>query len=188
MVITRHAHVNERARRIREHGSPQRYVHAELGTNSRLQAFQGAALNVKLPFLAAWNARRVQIAARYDAAFAGSKAVLPLVRVPGATHVYHQYTLRVLAVPRDELVERLKAQKIFAGVHYPSPVHLQEAAKPWGYGPGDFPNAETLAREVVCLPVHPFLTDADVDRIAEAVLSGAQAAPGQARALKGSKS
>jgi dTDP-4-amino-4,6-dideoxygalactose transaminase len=171
LVVTRHAHVNERARRIREHGSPQRYVHAELGTNSRLQAFQGAALNVKMPHLARWTARRIDIAERYDKAFAGQKNVLPLVRRADAVHVYHQYTVRVLSMPRDELVESLKTQKIFAGVHYPSPVHLQEAARPWGYGPGDFPNAETLAREVVCLPVHPFLTDADVDRIAEAVLA-----------------
>lgn len=170
LVVTRHEAVYQRAKRIREHGSPVRYTHAEIGTNSRLQAFQGAALNVKLPHLAAWNERRRAIAARYDAAFKGSRDVLPLVTLPGATHVYHQYTVRVLDVPRDEVVENLKTKKIFVGVHYPSPVHLQEAAKPWGYGPGDFPNAERLAREVICLPVHPFLSDADVDRVAENVL------------------
>jgi dTDP-4-amino-4,6-dideoxygalactose transaminase len=182
MVITRRQDVFERAKRIREHGSPVRYVHAEIGTNSRLQAFQGAALNVKLPHLAAWNARRAQIATRYDEAFRGNADVLPLVRLPGATHVYHQYTVRILGVPRDELVERLKAQKIFAGVHYPSPVHLQEAARPWGFGPGDFKNAETLAREVVCLPIHPFLTDADVDRVAEAVIAGARGSVARSKA------
>jgi dTDP-4-amino-4,6-dideoxygalactose transaminase len=187
MVITRHAHVNERARRVREHGSPQRYVHAELGTNSRLQAFQGAALNVKMPHLPAWTARRIEIAARYDAAFAGQEGVLPLVRRKDAVHVYHQYTLRVLSVPRDELVEALKAQKIFAGVHYPLPVHVQEAARPWGYRAGDFPNAERLAREVVCLPVHPFLTDADVDRIASSVLAAARPSGAARLSTSGSK-
>ncbi|MBL8859114.1 MAG: DegT/DnrJ/EryC1/StrS family aminotransferase [Planctomycetes bacterium] len=178
MVITPKKAVFERARRIREHGSPVRYTHAEIGTNSRLQAFQGAALNVKLPHLAAWTARRVQIAARFDAAFRGTQSVIPLTTVKGADHVYHQYTVRVVDVPRDEVVERLKEKKIFVGVHYPSPVHLQEAARPWGYGPGDFPNSERLAREVLCLPVHPFLSDADVDRIAENVIAMARGGAG----------
>lgn len=181
MVVTRHEHVFQRARRVREHGSPVRYTHAELGTNSRLQAFQGAALNAKMPHLAAWNARRRAIAARYDAAFRGSRDVVALTTLPNVTHVYHQYTVRVLDVPRDEVVESLKAQKIFVGVHYPSPVHLQEAARPWGYGPGDFPNAERLAREVICLPVHPFLSDADVDRVAENVLALARGRAGTRR-------
>jgi dTDP-4-amino-4,6-dideoxygalactose transaminase len=170
MIVTRHEAFASRAKRLREHGSPTRYVHAEIGTNSRLQAFQGAVLNVKMPHLAAWNERRRAIAARYDAAFRASAEVLPLKTVSGATHVYHQYTVRIRGVARDAVVESLKAQKIFAGVHYPSPVHLQAAAKPWGFGPGDFPNAETLAREVICLPVHPFLSDADVDRVAENVM------------------
>jgi dTDP-4-amino-4,6-dideoxygalactose transaminase len=171
MVITKREDVFQRAKRIREHGSPVRYTHVEIGTNSRLQAFQGAALNVKLPHLAAWTARRNQIAARYDAAFKNAAGLIALARVPNATHVYHQYTIRVTDVPRDDVVKALADKKIFVGVHYPSPVHLQEAAKPWGYGPGDFPNAERLAREVLCLPVHPFLTDADADRIAENVLA-----------------
>ncbi len=178
MIVTKSEAVYQRARRIREHGSPVRYTHAEIGTNSRLQAFQGAALNVKLPHLAAWTARRNQIAARFDAAFRGASGIVPLARVPNATHVYHQYTIRALDVPRDELVKHLAEKKIFVGVHYPSPVHLQEAAKPWGYGPGDFPNAERLAREVLCLPVHPFLTDADADRIAENVIALARGKAG----------
>ncbi|MDZ4773172.1 MAG: DegT/DnrJ/EryC1/StrS family aminotransferase [Planctomycetota bacterium] len=171
MIITKSEAVYQRAKRLREHGSSVRYTHTEIGTNSRLQAFQGGALNVKLPHLAAWTARRNQIAARYDAAFRGAGGIVPLTRLPNTTHVYHQYTIRVIDVPRDEMVERLKEKKIFVGVHYPSPVHLQEAARPWGYGPGDFPNAERLAREVVCLPVHPFLSDADADRIAENVIA-----------------
>jgi UDP-2-acetamido-2-deoxy-ribo-hexuluronate aminotransferase len=72
--------------------------------------------------------------------------------------------------PRDHVLAELAKRQIFAGVHYPSPVHLQEAAKPWGYGAGDFPNAERLAREVLCLPIHPFLADSDAERVAEALL------------------
>ena len=168
MVLSRHAKVFEKARRIREHGSPVRYTHVELGTNSRMQGLQGAALNCKLPHLNAWNARRAEIAARYDAALKGNAAVIPLTRRPNTVHAYHQYTVRIVGgLSRDAVLEKLKAQSIFAQVHYPSPVHLQEAAKPWGYGPGEFPNAERLAREVICLPVHPFLSNADADRVSE---------------------
>jgi len=175
MILTRSEHVAARARRIREHGSPVRYTHAELGTNSRLQGIQAAALNVKLPFLAAWNERRRAIAARYDAAFRGCAEVVPLAKRPNTVHVYHQYTVRLGGpVGRDAIVEALKPHKIALAVHYPSPVHLQEAARPWGYGPGDFPNAEALAREVACLPVHPFLSDADVDRVAERLMAAAR--------------
>jgi dTDP-4-amino-4,6-dideoxygalactose transaminase len=129
-----------------------------------------------LPHLPAWNARRAAIAARYDAALKGSSSVVPLVRRPNAVHVYHQYTVRIAGpVAREVVLERMRAAQVNAQVHYPSPVHLQEAAKPWGYRPGDFPNAERLAREVVCLPVHPFLSDADVERVAEVLLAAATA-------------
>lgn len=171
MILSRRADVHARAKRLRDHGSPVKYAHAEIGTNSRLQGIQGAVLNVKLPHLERWNARRRAIAKRYDAAFAGSGVITPLAVAKNSVHVYHQYTVRVRAdVARDVLIERLKSRQISAAVHYPSPVHLQEAARPWGYGPGAFPNAEALAREVLCLPVHPFLSDADVDRVAESVL------------------
>ena len=174
MILTRRADVAERARRLRDHGSPQKYAHAEIGTNSRLSGIQGAVLNVKLPHLEAWNARRRALAARYDAAFRGSAAVVPLRVDEGCVHVHHQYTVRIRGeVARDAVLDALKSRRISAAVHYPTPVHLQPAAKEWGYGPGDFPNAERLAREVLCLPIHPFLADADVDRVAESVLDAA---------------
>ena len=172
MVLTRRADVAQALRQLRDHGSPAKYVHARIGTNSRLQALQAAILNVKLPHLERWNERRRAIAARYDAAFAGSSSVAPLKTEPGVVHTYHQYTVRIRS-DRERVVNVLAAQQIFAGVHYPSPVHLQEAARPWGYGPGDFPNAERLAREVLCLPVHPFLDDEDVERVAAAVRAAA---------------
>jgi dTDP-4-amino-4,6-dideoxygalactose transaminase len=177
-IATRRADVAERARRLRDHGSPVKYQHHEIGTNSRLQGIQGAVLNVKLPHLAAWNDRRRAIAARYDRAFRSSRAVLPIAVAAGSTPVYHQYTVRIRGeLSRDALLVELKNLQIFAAVHYPTPVHLQEAARAFGYGPGDFPHAESLAREVLCLPVHPFLTDADVDRVAEAVLELSQKGP-----------
>jgi len=174
MVLTQRADVANTLRQLRDHGSPTKYVHARIGTNSRLQAIQAAILNVKLPHLERWNARRRALAARYDKNFAGLAAVAPLRIEPGVVHTYHQYTVRIRGDrPRDQVAADLAAQQIYAGVHYPHPVHLQEAAKPWGYGPGDFPNAERLAREVLCLPIHPFLSDADVDRVSEAVRKAA---------------
>lgn len=175
LIATHRDDVAARARRLRDHGSPKKYEHAEVGTNSRLQGLQGAALNVKLPHLAGWNDRRRAIARRYDGFFAGSKDVTPLRLAAGSVHVYHQYTVRIRGpVGRDAVLETLRTRGIFAGVHYPKPVHLQEAARAWGYGPGDFPVAERLAREVLCVPVHPFLSDQDVDRVAEATLEAAR--------------
>jgi len=172
LVLTQRDDVALALRRLRDHGSPQKYVHARIGTNSRLQALQAAILNVKLPHLERWNARRRELAARYDAAFAGSRTVVPLARAPGATHAYHQYTVRIRGGrTRDQVLAGLAEQQIFAAVHYPTPVHLQEAARPWGYGPGDFPHAEALAREVLCLPIHPFLAPSEVERVAERVLA-----------------
>jgi len=175
MVLTQSAAVAKNLRELRDHGSPMKYVHARIGTNSRLQAIQAAILNVKLPHLERWNERRRANAARYDRNLAGHPAIGLMKVVPGAYHTYHQYTVRICGErTRDAVLADLAAAQIFAGVHYPSPVHLQEAAKPWGYGPGDFPNAERLAREVLCLPVHPFLSDADIDRVSEVLRSAAR--------------
>jgi dTDP-4-amino-4,6-dideoxygalactose transaminase len=171
LVLTRRENVAAALRRLRDHGSSEKYRHAEIGTNSRLAALQAAVLRTKLPHLEAWNARRGEIAARYSAAFESSDVVRPLSTVPGATHVFHQYTVRVSGeVPRDVVLEGLRADGIAAAVHYPLPVHFQEAAAQWGYRPGDLPQAEALAREVLCLPVHPFLSDADAERVSAAVL------------------
>ena len=172
MVLTQSDDVALRLRHLRDHGSPQKYLHAVLGTNSRLQALQAAILNVKLPHLERWNARRREHAARYDAAFAGSRTVVPLETAAGVLHTYHQYAVRIRGGrTRDSVLADLAQRQIFAAVHYPTPVHLQEAARPWGYGPGDFPYAEALAREVLCLPIHPYLTPGDVERVAENVLA-----------------
>jgi dTDP-4-amino-4,6-dideoxygalactose transaminase len=171
MVVTDDDGVAERMRQLRDGGSAAKYLHARVGTASRLQAIQGAVLRVKLPHLADWNRRRAANASRYTAAFAGSETVVPLRLDPGCVHAWHQYTVRIRGErPRDEVQAALAERRIFCGVHYPQPVHAQEAARPWGYRMGDFPAAEQLAREVLCLPVHPFLTDGDVERVAEALL------------------
>ena len=162
--------------RLRDHGSETKYVHAEIGTNSRLQAMQAAVLNVKLPHLEDWNARRRSVAARYDEAFAPCEATSPLRVAEGSSHAYHQYALRIAGEGRrDSVMAGLHERKIAAALHYPRPVHLQAAAEGWGYSLGDFPGAEGLAAEVLCLPVHPFLSEGEVSRVIQGVLELAQA-------------
>jgi dTDP-4-amino-4,6-dideoxygalactose transaminase len=171
LVLTQSEELAARLRRLRDHGSSAKYVHAHLGTNSRLQALQAALLAVKLPHLERWNARRRALAACYDAGFSGSTTVAPLAVPPGSIHGYHQYTVRIRGGrTRDEVQHLLLARGIATGVHYPTPIHLQPAAKDWGYGPGDFPHAEALAREVLCLPIHPFLADAEAERVVASLL------------------
>ncbi len=175
LVTTPRAAVADALRALRDHGSREKYRHEIVGTNGRLNAISAAVLNAKLPWLERWNARRRELAARYDRALSGSDLVRPLARAPGAEHVFHQYTVRVPAALRESVRTRLAAHGITVGVHYPSPVHLQPAAAGWGYGPGDFPRAEALAREVLCLPVHPFLEDGDADRVAHELRAAVEA-------------
>ena len=171
LVVTRRADVAERLRTLRDQGMTAKYHHEAVGTNGRLSALQAAVLNVKLPHLAGWNARRRELAARYDRAFAASSRVRPLVQAADAQSVYHQYTVRLEeGTDREALVEELRGRGVPTAVHYPRPVHLQPAARDWGYGPGDLPVAEALAARVLCLPVHPFLADEDVDRVASELL------------------
>src|SRR5690606_21563161 len=127
--------IEARLRALRDHGSQVKYEHASIGTNSRLQAIQAAVLRLKLPHLEAWNARRRASAARYDAAFAASDVVRPLEVASGSTHAYHQYTVRVRGDgARERVLAGLRERGIGAAVHYRTPVHLQEAARGFGYG------------------------------------------------------
>lgn len=167
-------------RRLRNHGSPQRYVHQEFGWNSRLDAIQAAVLRVKLQYLEEWNEARRQRAALYDQLFTeagltpsgapGDSAPVQLPFIsPQAHHIFHQYVIR--AYRRDELREFLGARKIGTEVYYPIPLHLQSCFVYLGYREGDFPEAERAAREVLALPMFPELTEQEqrcvVDSIAD---------------------
>lgn len=172
-------------RRLRVHGGKDRYYHDLIGMNSRLDALQAAVLSVKLRHLESWNERRRRHAARYDAAFAAAGARssaegwsaggLPLrfphVRQTRAHHAYHQYVIRVPASLRDALRKHLTERAIGNEVFYPLPLHLQECFAPLGGKPGDLPQAEAAAREVIALPIYPELTDAQVDHVAGAIVA-----------------
>ncbi|MFT7668864.1 MAG: dTDP-4-amino-4,6-dideoxygalactose transaminase [Planctomycetota bacterium] len=170
-VLCNSGDVHKNLLSLRDHGSAAKYVHTEIGTNSRLQAIQGAVLNLKLPYLDRWNDRRRSVAESYDAGFATCEVTVPLCVPKGSVHAYHQYALRIRGEGlRDHVMAQLNKEKIAAALHYPSPVHLQKAASNWGYSLGDFPVAEQLSREVLCLPIHPFLPEEDVQRVIQSVL------------------
>jgi len=151
--------------RLRVYGGRDRYHHEELGWNSRLDEIQAAVLRAKLPLLSSWNARRRQIATRYRAGLGALPVGLP-AEVPGTSHVYHQFVVRV--ANRDEVARRMAERGVRTAVYYPVPLHLQPMYRDLGYREGDFPEAERAAREVLCLPMYPELTDAQVDEVIEA--------------------
>lgn len=165
----------ERMRAIRTHGGLERNHHPLLGLNGRFDTLQAAVLLAKLPHFEWELAERQRLAARYDRALDGL-CVTPAV-APGNTHVYAQYTIRVPA--RDAVAARLKAAGIPTAVYYPKCLHEQPVFAGLGYRPGDFPVAEQAAREVLSLPLHPFLTEADQDRVVDALKEAlAEVAPG----------
>jgi dTDP-4-amino-4,6-dideoxygalactose transaminase len=164
MITTDDAELAERAHLLREHGMKVRYHHDTLGYNFRMTDVHAAIGLAQLGKLSAHNARRREIAARYDAELRG--VITPAVR-PGVTHVYHQYTIRVAR--RDEFVERLRERGVGTGVYYPIPVHRQKPFIELGYGDASFPVTDRLTAEVVSIPVHPSLTDAEVATVIAAV-------------------
>jgi dTDP-4-amino-4,6-dideoxygalactose transaminase len=157
---------------LRQHGESERYRHAIVGGNFRMDSVQAAVLLAKLPRLEEWTARRISIAQRYgelfwDASVSG-RIVLPEVAA-GRRHVFHQYVVRVRE--RDRVRAKLAERGISTAVFYTIPLHLQECFTGLGYREGDFPQSEKAAKEVLALPMFPQLTDAEVDRVAEELLA-----------------
>ena len=157
-------------RAIANHGCHVRYHHDEVGVNSRLDSIQAAILDAKLPHLNEYIAARQKAAAYYDKAFAGCEQILVPAHQPHSTHVFHQYTLRVVGADRDKLREGLAEAGIPAMIYYPVPLHQQKAYRDPRYQDGDFPVAEKLASCVLSLPMHTELDEEQLEYIASNVL------------------
>jgi len=158
----------ERLRLLRDHGSPAKYVHAIVGTNSRLDAIQAAVLSAKLRYLQDWNARRLQHAKVYAARFRNACIQIPDVPT-GREHNFHLFVIR--AKNRDALKLYLQARGIGTGIHYPQPLHLTPAYQELGYpSRGSLPVSEALASEILSLPMYPELTDSQIKQVSEVVL------------------
>jgi dTDP-4-amino-4,6-dideoxygalactose transaminase len=166
-VLTNSDEISRKVRALRNYGSDVKYSHPETGFNSRLDTLQAIVLQAKLEHLDRWNAARRAAARRYDALLAN----LPDVRVPdvmaGNDHIYHLYVVRVPR--RDDLLKLLHASGIGAGVHYPTPIHLQGAFRALGHRAGDFPEAESAAKEILSLPIFPEITEEQQERVFDAL-------------------
>jgi dTDP-4-amino-4,6-dideoxygalactose transaminase len=157
-------------RKYRNHGRQDKYSHDFVGFNFRLDGIQSAILQAKLPYLERWTDRRRAIASRYRAGLAQS-GIRCLVERPYNRHVYHLFVVR--HPERDRLRKALAEQGIECGIHYPIPLHLQPAYQNTECGPGSLPESESLAREVLSLPVDPGMSDDQVDYVIQQVLAHA---------------
>ncbi len=165
MVLTNNARLAARLRRLRQHGADQKYYHIELGFNSRLDEIQAAALRIKLNYLPAWNGRRRSLAGAYDRGLRGMGAKVPAVRA-GVEHVYHQY---VLQTPQREALRDFLGQRgIGTSIHYSIPLHRQPVLARLPSARRKFPVSELAARQVLCLPIAPEISDAQI----RAVIAG----------------
>jgi dTDP-4-amino-4,6-dideoxygalactose transaminase len=168
LVVTDDAQLRGQLVCLRDHGARERYHHAQIGGNFRLDAIQAAALLVKLPFLERWHEARRRNAAYYDESLDDKVLRTPVAAWGRDAHVYNQY---VIHVPdrRDELKRFLAEREIGSEVYYPIPFHLQPCFAPLGHSRGDFPNAEFAAEHTLALPVYPGLTREMQDHVVAAI-------------------
>jgi dTDP-4-amino-4,6-dideoxygalactose transaminase len=166
-IVTRDAGIAERSRMLRDHGQKAKYLHELEGTNARLDAVQAGMLRVKLKRLPEWNARRREVAAQYDAAFAELKWVRPVKILNGNVSCYHLYVVHV--PERDKLQAALQAQQIATGLHYPVPLHLQACYSHLNLPKGSFPATEQSAATLISLPMFPELTGEQIRRVVGAI-------------------
>jgi dTDP-4-amino-4,6-dideoxygalactose transaminase/acetyltransferase-like isoleucine patch superfamily enzyme len=165
-VVTNTKALAEKVGKLRDAGRSEKYLSDIVGTNSRLDTLQAAVLGVKLRYLENWNEARRKVAALYTEKLSGLPLKLPTERA-NSRHVYHLYVIRTPR--RDALAKHLAKYKIGTGIHYPVPLHLQPALSFLGYGKGEFPRTETIADEILSLPMYPELSTAQIDRVADAI-------------------
>ena len=153
---------------IRDHGQAKKYYHDVEGYNGRMDAIQAGLLRIKLNHLPEWNAQRQAHSKEYNRQFAAvGNPVLPPHEPTSCRAVYHLYVVR--SDDRENLMAFLNQQGVGSGIHYPIPLHLQEAYRHLEYRQGDFPVSERVAREIVSLPMFPQLRAEQQKRVVDAV-------------------
>ncbi|MBK6775557.1 MAG: DegT/DnrJ/EryC1/StrS family aminotransferase [Flavobacteriales bacterium] len=170
-LFTNDDEIAKKLRRVCNHGSEVRYYHEVVGVNSRLDALQAAILRIKLKHLDEYAAARNAAASFYDKAFAGMEHIRTPERSTQSTHVFHQYTMRVLGGHRDALKKHLEANGVPAMIYYPVPCHLQNAYKSARFPDGSLPVTEQLTHEVLSLPMSTELDNEQLNHIAATVKS-----------------
>ncbi|HET7537108.1 MAG TPA: DegT/DnrJ/EryC1/StrS family aminotransferase [Candidatus Didemnitutus sp.] len=162
-VTTNDPELRDRMQMFREHGQKKKYFHDVVGWNGRMDGLQAAVLSVKLKYLDKANAGRRRAAERYNQLLAGVAGLTLPFEASYGRGIYHVYAVRV--AQRDSLLQKLSARGIGVGIHYPVPVHLQQAYANLGGKRGDFPNAEACADTFLSLPMYPELTDQQIDTV-----------------------
>ena len=174
-IVTNDDKLADDLRALREHGQSTRYYHPVVGYNARLDELQAAILRIKLRRLDEWNSRRRAIAKRYSELLRESGVRTPEMPA-GERHVYYAYAIRVPNGKRDALRAYLAERGIGTQIHYPVPIHLQEAAQFLGYRKGDLPATERLADEQLSIPIFPEMTDSQIERVASTITEFMRAA------------
>ncbi len=165
-VVTDSTEVAERVRMLRDHGQMVKNRHQLKGFNCRMSAFQGAILGIKLKYLEEWNSQRRQRADMYNRLLSHTPLITPK-QASYAKHVHHLYVVR--SEKKDDLQNYLRSRGIQTAVHYPTPVHLQEAYRELGYAEGSFPGAEKHCRQVLSLPIYPELKEEEIVHVAQEI-------------------
>jgi len=155
-VVTNGDELKNKIQMLRDHGQAKKYYHAVIGWNGRMDGIQGAALRVKLKYLEQANEARRANARLYDQQLAGIQELVLPVEAAYARHVYHLYVVRLPR--RDQILQAMANRGIACAIHYPMPLHLQQAYQGLGYSKGSFPVAERCAEEVLSLPMYPELS------------------------------
>jgi dTDP-4-amino-4,6-dideoxygalactose transaminase len=168
MCVTDDEKLYKKLLKLRDYGRVSKYEHAFIGYNARLDTIQAALLRIKLRYLRGWNISRQRVAAEYNRLFARVPGITVPFKDTGVNHVYHVYAIRV--PHRNDVIKELTMKGISAIIHYPIPVHLQEAYKGLGYKKGDFPAAERVCSEILSLPMYPHMDKKQIQYVVDAVV------------------
>ncbi|MCX5982301.1 MAG: DegT/DnrJ/EryC1/StrS family aminotransferase [Nostocales cyanobacterium LacPavin_0920_SED1_MAG_38_18] len=172
-ITTNDPAIATQLRVLREHGSKVRYIHEEIGVNSRLDAIQAVILQIKLRYLDLWNSRRKQIADYYYQQLSQVSDIIVPQEFPGGVGVWNQYTIRISGERRngasgkyrDSVKNQMQEQGVNSMIYYPLPLHLQPVYKNLGYQLGQLPAAEQASQEVLSLPMFPELEQEQQDKV-----------------------
>ena len=167
VVVTNSKTLAQKLRILRDVGQIKKYKHSIVGYNSRMDTIQAAVLSVKLKKLEEWNGQRRQIAKLYQKLLSD----LPFTLLPnlGSDYKLNYHLFVIKTKRRDQLLEFLKRNEIYCGIHYPIPVHMQKALKFLGYKKGDFPITEKYAITMLSLPIYAGLQDSEVHKISDLI-------------------
>ena len=166
IIVTDSEAIYKKATMLRNYGQSDKHVHDIEGFNTRLDELQAKLLRVKLPHLDAWNDKRRHNAELYKKELQDLPVVLP-DEVPWAHHVYHLYVIR--SKERDALRQYLSEHGVSTLIHYPTPIHLQKVYRSLALGKGSFPNAESIAGEIISLPMYPTLTEDEIFYVCQCI-------------------